>query len=332
LALAIVLLTSIAASAEDPCGKEADLWFPAPGVVLSGGAVSVQEISGDVCQGGTVTITVTVDNLSCGDAGPFDVTVYWDSTSHKIQTKHVDNLVGCDHIVLTFSCKTTGIPPGEHTIIVVADSGSTVHELNEGNNQITFDVFVRPNEPMIEATKTYVDTDGGEVNPGDTIRYEIVITNEGCAPMPNTAGHEFTDTLPGLLTATGFVQASSGTISVSGSEVVWDGSIPAGGSVHLTVKAKIDNDVEEGTGICNQGFVHWDSDEDGSSDATEPTDDPGTPADDDPTCFVVHVPTAPIPVTGTIDAPSLTEWGMIVLSILLATAFWWRLRRRSVSA
>jgi uncharacterized repeat protein (TIGR01451 family) len=332
LALAIVLLLSIAASAEDPCGKAADLWFPAPGVVLAGGVGSVQMTSGDVCQGGKVTITVTVDNLSCGDAGAFDVTVYWDSTAHKIQTKHVDGLAGCEFVKLTFTWDTDGIPPGEHTILVVADSGSTVSELNEGNNEETFDVFVRPNAPMIEATKTYVDIDGGQVNPGDTIRYEIEITNEGCAPMANTPGHEFTDTLPGLIVATGFVQASSGTIVVDGDEIVWDGSIPSGGVVHLTFKARVDDDVEEGTEICNQGFAHWDSDGNGSSDATEPTDDPETAPDDDPTCFTVHVPTTPIPLTGTIDAPSLTEWGMIALAVLLGAAFWWSLHRRRVSA
>jgi len=330
-ALSVLVIAAGAAWAEEPCVKLPDLWFPEPGVVLSDGTISVQETSGDVCEGGKVTITVTIDNLSCGAAGAFDVSVSWDE-SHLIATKHVTGLPGCDFVTLTFTWDTEGIPPGEHTILVVADSGSVIHELNEGNDRETFDVLVRPNEPTVEVTKAYVDLDGSPVDPGDTVRYEIEITNVGCADLKNVTGHEYTDTLPGAVEATGFVQAESGSIAVTGNDITWDGAIPAGGSVHLIYKAKVGSDVAPETEICNQGYAHWDASGDGTPDSSEPSDDPSTAPDDDPTCFIVHKPAEPMPLTGTIDAPSLTEWGMIGLAVALCAAFWWRLRAQRLAA
>ncbi len=327
-ALSVLILAASATQAEDPCGKLPDLWFPEPGVMLSGGATSVQETSGDVCEGGKVTVTVTVDNLSCGDAGAFDVTLYRDDVSHPIATKRVDELPGCEFVRLTFTWDTDDVPPGHHQILVVVDSGEVVHEVNEGNDDLAFDVLIRPNTPYLELTKAAVDLDGGTPNPGDTIRYDIVIVNEGCADLVNGLGHEFTDTVSTGLTATGFAQAETGAVAVSGGTIVWDGGIPAGDSVRLTFKVQIDDGVAAGTRLCNQGFAHWDSDHDGTVDATEPTDDPSTAEDDDPTCLTVQESQIPIPLTGTIDAPSLTEWGMIVVSALFAVAFAWRLFRQ----
>ena len=333
--LVVVLIVGIlapAAFAEDDCVKAADLWFPQPGVVLTDGGISVQAISGDVCQGGQVTITVTIDNLSCGDAGAFDVTAYYDNSSHLIDTQHVDGLPGCKYVTLTFTWDTSGVPPGPHTIIVVADSQDDVNELNEENNQYTFDVLVSPYAPLIEATKHDIDTDGGTPEPGDTIRYEVVTGNDGCADQGDNPGHEFVDTLPAGLSATGYAEASHGTIAISGDEIVWDGAIPAGGSATLVFKATVAAHIEEGIEICNQGIVHWDADANGSNEATEPTDDPGTSVDDDPTCFTVEISGGPPPLSGTIDAPTLSEWGMIVLSGLFALAFWRAVRRQRVLA
>jgi uncharacterized repeat protein (TIGR01451 family) len=331
-ALSVLLLATGAAWAEEPCVKSPDLWFPAPGVVLSGGVTSIQETSGDVCEGGKVTITVTIDNLSCGDAGPFDVSVYWDDPSHPIAARRVDGLPGCEFVKLTFTWDTDGVPPGTHHIIVRADSGAIVTELNETNNLQEFEVLVRPNAPYVEATKTAGGGGGGAPHPGDTIRYEVVIVNEGCANLTNGPEHEFTDTLPAGMTSTGFAQAENGTVAVDGDTIVWDGAIPAGGSVRLTFKARIGDDVPAGTTLCNQGSARWDSNRDGAIDASEPTDDPSTAEDDDPTCLTVQESELPLPLTGTIDAPSLTEWGMIVLSVLFAGAFAWRLHGRRTQA
>ena len=325
IGVAIALLPT-GVSAEDPCTKLPDLWLPPDGTAgLANGGVSVQETSGDVCQGGEVVITVTIDNLSCGDAGPFDVTVYYDDTAHVIGTQRVDGLPGCEYTTLTFVWDTTNAPTGEHEILACADTGGDVAELNEANNCLTIenDLLVNPNTPLIEAEKTL---SGTTYEPGTTVTYKVVLINDGCADQEDNPGHEFVDGLPVGLSATGEATASAGSIEIIKDEIVWDGRVPSGGSVTLLYQAEITGDP--GTDICNQGTVHWDSDGDGTNDASELTNDPGTPIDDDPTCFTVSVGPVPPPLAGTIDAPTLSEGGMIVLSCLFVLAFWWRMRRR----
>ncbi len=327
--VAVVALLPVVGLAEDPCTKLPDLWLPPDGTPgLANGGVSVQETSGDVCQGGEVTITVTVDNLSCGDAGPFDVTVTYDGTSQLIGTQHVDGLPGCEYTTLTFVWDTTGVPPGTVEIVACADTGNDVAELNENNNCLTIEtsLWIRPNEPLVEAEKIAIDPDGAPVYPGDTIRYEATLRNEGCADLEDGPEHEFTDLLPEGLSPTSHISATSGTAAVEGNEVVWDGAIPAGGAVTIKYRVTVDEDLEPGTQICNQGTTTWDG-------GSEPTDDPSTPAEDDPTCITVEEkPEGPAPLSGTIDAPSLTEWGMIALAVMLTIAFGWRLLRRRAVA
>ena len=333
LALSLVSLAGFAA--DEDCTKHPDLWLPENGTPgLADGGVSVQTTTGDVCQGETVTITVTVDNLSCGDAGAFDVTVYYDSAAGLIGTQRVDSLPGCEFTVLTFTWDTSSVPVGEHEIYACADTGGTIVELNESNNCITIDetLIIRPYAPLIDAEKTVSDLNGGSPEPGETLLYEVVLRNLGCGDQEDNAGHEFEDTLPEHLAATGVADATSGTASVVGDEIFWDGAIPAGGSVTITYKAKIDPTTEAGTQICNQGVVHWDSDGDGSNETDTVTDDPDTPADEDPTCITVEITGIAPPISGTIDAPTLSEWGMILLSCLFVLAFGWRLRQRHVTA
>ena len=296
----------------------------------------MQETTGDVCQGDEVTITVTIDNLSCGDAESFDVTVTYDGTTKLVGTQHIDLLPGCQYMVLTFVWDTTGVSPGEYDIVACADSGNDVTELNEANNCLTIEtsLWIRPNEPLIEVEKAAIDTDGGAVYPGDTIRYEAVLRNEGCADLEDGPEHEFTDVLPDGVTPTTYVTATSGTAAFKGDEVVWDGGIPAGGTVTIKYRVTVNANVEIDTEICNQGFAHWDGDGNGTYESIEPSDNPDTPIEDDPTCFTVEEePEGPAPMSGTIDAPTLSEWGMIAMACLFAVAFCWRLiRRRAVAA
>lgn len=331
----VVVLGSWMAWAEEECTKRPDLWLPADGTPgLADGGVSVQVTSGDVCQGGTVTVTVTVDNLSCGDAGPFDVTLYYDDLSHIIATQHVDGLPGCEFTTLTFTWDTDDAPTGEHDILVCADTGGKVLELNEGNNCLTIetDLLVKPYAPLIEATKALEDLDGYTVEPGETVRYEVVIRNDGCEEQKNNPGHEFVDQLPAGITPVGTVTATRGTAQIINGDIVWDGDIPVGGSVTIVYEARIDPTVEVGSLLCNQGFVYWDSDGDGTNDATEPTDNAATATDDDPTCTPIEHGGDPVPLSGTIDAPTLSEWGMIAACVLFAVSFWRVIHRRRQTA
>jgi uncharacterized repeat protein (TIGR01451 family) len=335
ITLAIALLPWVVLADED-CTKLPDLWLPPHGIAgLANGGVSIQTTTGDVCQGDVTTITVTVDNLSCGDAGQFDVRVYYDDTSHIIGTQTVAGLPGCEFTVLTFTWDTDHVPTGEHDVLVCVDTGHKVTELNEGNNCLTVetDLLIRPNTPLVDVEKLAVDTNGGTVRPGDTVRYEITIRNLGCADLEDNPGHEFTDPIPAGVNPTRQVTATSGKVALDGGTIVWDGSIPAGGFVSIKYLVTLDPNLEAGDQICNQGTVRWDSDDNGTNDSVISTDDPTTAADGDPTCLTIDVPAAPPPFSGTIDAPTLSEWGMIVASCLFALSFAWHaLRRRRVGA
>ena len=80
------------------------------------------------------------------------------------------------------------------------------------------------NPTAITATKTVA----GSFVPGGTVDYKVTLTNTGTGTQVDNPGDEFTDTLPPQLTFVS-ASASSGSISVAGSTVKWNGSIPGGG-------------------------------------------------------------------------------------------------------
>jgi len=121
----------------------------------------------------------------------------------------------------------------------------------------------------------------GQVNPGDTIRYTISISNSGDTGATAVV---FTDT-PDANTqlVVGSVATSQGTVTsgnaAGNSSVAVDiGTIAASATVTITFDALVDNPISVGvTSIANQGLVQ-------STELPDvPTDDPDTPTSDDPT-------------------------------------------------
>jgi uncharacterized repeat protein (TIGR01451 family) len=101
---------------------------------------------------------------------------------------------------------------------------------------------------------------------GDTVTYTIGLTNAGPRAQNDNPGDEFVDTLPtslSVLSAT----ASSGVATNDPSTVHWNGSIPAGGTVSITIVARIQA-APPSTTIVNQGMVLFDANGDGINDTT----------------------------------------------------------------
>ncbi len=157
---------------------------------------------------------------------------------------------------------------------------------------------------------------------GSTLTYTVVLSNTGTGAQGDNAGDEFTDTLPAGLTLVS-ASATSGTAATAGNTVTWNGTIPAAGSVTITITATI-NAGTTGQTINNQGTVSYDSNADGTNDATRPTDNPATPATGDPTPIVVAAPTPP-------GIPTLSEWGFAALIFALAGAALLLMRRRRIA-
>ena len=151
--------------------------------------------------------------------------------------------------------------------------------------------------------------------------YTIVITNTGTGAQGDNPGYEFTDTLPAGVTYAS-ATASSGTVGFDpGALVHWDGAIPAGGGVTITIGATID--ATASGSIANQGAVSYDGDGNGSNESSAPTDDPAGPGAADPTVF--SIAGAPTPAT---PVPALDRFALLLLIGALA-AVAWRTRRQA---
>jgi len=161
------------------------------------------------------------------------------------------------------------------------------------------------------AALTATKTASGPLTTGSTVTYTIVISNTGNTASPDNAGHEFTDTLPASLTLTG-ANATAGSATTSGNTVNWDGSVPAAGTVTLTIQATIKTGFALTT-VTNQGSVSFDADLDGTNETTVQTDDPAQGGAADPTSFVVQ----PAAIA---EIPTLSEWGLMALGLGLMLA------------
>jgi hypothetical protein len=126
------------------------------------------------------------------------------------------------------------------------------------------------------------------------------------------------DVLPATLTLVS-ATATSGTATTGGNTVNWNGSIPAGGTVTITITATIH--ATTGQTVSNQGTINFDTDGNGTNESTGTTDDPGVAGAANPTGITVG---------GSVVAiPTLSELGLAALCLLLAGAAMLRLRRRT---
>jgi hypothetical protein len=103
--------------------------------------------------------------------------------------------------------------------------------------------------------------------------------------------------------------------------VTWNGTIPAGGSVTITINATVDSNVAPGTTLSNQATFAYDSDGNGTNESSGKTDDPAVAGNADPTTVVV--------ARGVVAAvPTLDGIGLLLLALLLAMGGAVMLRRR----
>jgi uncharacterized repeat protein (TIGR01451 family) len=165
---------------------------------------------------------------------------------------------------------------------------------------------------IVSGTKTV----SGTFQEGGTVTYTVTLTNTGDAAQGDNAGNEFTDVLPASLTLVSAV-ASSGvaTANVNPNEVTWNGTVAAsGGTVTITITATVN--AGAATDLkCNQGTISWDDDNDGTNNASSLTDDPGTAAPNDPTCFTVAgtpVLTATKTASGTFTTGSVVTYTIVI--------------------
>nr|WP_277871151.1 DUF11 domain-containing protein [Dokdonella fugitiva] len=223
-------------------------------------------------------------------------------------------------VTYTATCAIAASASGTlvNTASIAAPAGAT--DPNPADNSATdVDSVTLVPGAAVAATKTVAAGSGG-FTPGSTVTYTIVLTNSGAGAQGDNPGSEFTDTLPagvGYVAAT----ASSGTVGFGpGTLVHWDGAIPAGGSVTITITATV---VATSGTVVNQGFVSYDGDGDGSNESSAPTDDPAGAGAADPTAFAVAAAQGE-----TMPVPALDRFAMLLLIGALFTLAW-RSRRQT---
>lgn len=156
--------------------------------------------------------------------------------------------------------------------------------------------------PLVEAVKTALDVDGGLFDPTDEVLYTIVVTNTGTEHARDVAVRDAipadTTYVAGSTTQDGaLVDDVAGTSALASGLTI--GRLEVGASVTITFRVQIDALVPAATIIANQAFVSGEGENSGPFE-DEPSDDPDTPADDDPTLVQTNPDPGPAGARGSV--------------------------------
>ncbi len=236
----------------------------------------------------------------------FDIFAISQYTGEPTNPSQVDTVTrtpgtpGADAGATALVSREHAVSPNEVITLTIdlIDGGDNMFDSTAFIDNVMFSGFAKTE---IIARKTVQDLNGGDVEPEDTLEYQMTISNIGTAGQSNNPGNEFEDIIPDNTEyVVGSAQASSGSISYESVEnkITWDGGISAESSVAINFQVTVNPGLPNGIEISNQGTVFWDSNEDGTNDANELTDDPavddgidqdgdGETNDDDPTIVIV---------------------------------------------
>ncbi len=204
-----------------------------------------------------------------------------------------------------------GAATAQGTVISnTAAVASTTSDPSTANNSATATTTV--NAPvLITGTKTAT----GPFAPGATFTYTVILRNQSGGNQLDNPGNEFTDVLPAPLELVSATSTTGTTVAnVATRTVTFNGAIPAGGSVTITITARIPATTPEATVISNQGTFAFDADANGSNESSGVTDNPGTPGGGDATSFAVGGG-----VGSSVAVPTLSPALLAFLALLLAT-------------
>ncbi len=313
--------------------------------VLSPAVVTgTKTVSGTFTPGGTVTYTIVLSNgadfdqqdnpgnemtdvlpatLTLIDAAATSGTAVATVGTHTVTWNGAIPAHGSVTITVhaTIQAATNGQTISNQAAIAYDADGNGTNEASASTDDPAAGGATDPTsfKVLSPAAVTATKTVAGTFAPGSSITYTVTLTNHGTFTQLDNPGDEFTDVLPPELVLTG-ASATSGTATASPATntASWNGSIPAGGSVTVTIHATISSEAG-GVRISNQGNIFFDADGNGTNESSAPTDDPGVGGAADPTAFTA---------LAVAQIPTLSALGLAALGLLLALAAVAALRRR----
>jgi len=170
--------------------------------------------------------------------------------------------------------------PAEHPVLGPEVVTVTINILDWGDNLVDSAVFIdnisftEEAQVSITARKDAYNLGGELINyveRGETIEYRIDIINGGEIEQED---NEFEDILSDDVLFAGDLTTDFGTAEYVAGEhkIMWTGDIPADNYNRIKFKVTVNEGVENGTIIPNQGVVEWDSDNNGILDTVTYTD------------------------------------------------------------
>ena len=141
-----------------------------------------------------------------------------------------------------------------------ATVSNTNYNYNTSNDSST-DVVTIIQSDLSTSTKTVLDTNGGDTNPGDTLRYTITLTNSTAAVATGVSVSDSMPTGVGSLsvvsTPTGSTNSSttSGGTNGTGLISVTGISVPANGSASIVYEVKVSASASSGATIDNTATI-----------------------------------------------------------------------------
>ncbi|HEV7668759.1 MAG TPA: PA domain-containing protein [Thermoanaerobaculia bacterium] len=292
------------------------------------GSITQVDSADPVVAGTNYSYTLTATNGGSGTDRPLTVVSTLPAGSTFISATGTG--WSCSEAALVVTCSRTAVagpdfPTGPAPAITITLTARATAGVATNTAQIN---VPSPMMDMVLANNTAVEsttiTGGGPSGvsatksvsgtfaEGGTITYTIVLSNAGPGAQGDNPGNEMTDVLPASLTL-GMVAATSGSAGSAGNTATWNGSIPANGSVTITITATI-NAGTNGTPIVNTASFASDPDGNGTND-TQGTSNAVT-----------------IVVGGVLAIPTLSGIGFALLFVVLAGLGAFMLRRRRADA
>lgn len=201
--------------------------------------------------------------------------------------------------------------PLENTATV--EPGGGTDDLDPADNAATDTTLVFPlpanGPPFINPCASKALLTGPHV-PGSVVVYQVLLFNGGPQPLLDGPADEFRDQLPPQVVNPSAVADSGVAMVLPPDLVTWNGVVPPGAVVTVTITGTVAGVA--GEVVSNQGQFG-----DLGAGLLVPTDDPATPEPLDPTEFTI---------AGVLEIPALGLLGLALLAALLAAVAVRRLR------